>query len=123
MRVQAISTRDHKYGKLKPAEDSFLCQKNIFCVADGITRDPTTPIDFGNLSKEELLKNYPNPSPAKIAADLCCQSFIKYCQKNPDPKSALVFANEKIKELNHKKNPYPDYLVNDFWACTAVLAE
>lgn len=37
---------NNKYGHLMPEEDSFLYKDDIFCVADGITRDPTSPLDY-----------------------------------------------------------------------------
>lgn len=122
MKIAKFSIDDSQYGGLKPIEDSFLIEDNIFSVADGITRDPISPLDFRDLSTEELLKNYPKPSPAKAAADLCCRSFIKFSRKNPNPKLALIFANNQIRKMNKQRNPHPNYLVNDFWACVAAGA-
>lgn len=86
-----------------PIEDSFKYlldkDKRIFAVADGITRD--------------LVNNkYPKPSPAKIAADLFCSSFLK--------RQSLKFVNDETRKLNRNNNPTPDYLENDFWACVGV---
>ena len=118
-----ISLLDANYGHLKPQEDSFMIEDNIFCVADGITRDPISPIDFGNLSMEELLKKYPSPSGAKMAADCFCKSFVEYIKShttdNEITRNAFKFANAKIEKLNKKYNPRVDYLVNDFYACVA----
>ena len=118
-----LSLPDANYGHLKPQEDSFMIKDNIFCVADGITRDPISPIDFDKLSMEELLKNYPSSSGAKMAADCFCKSFIDYIKShttsNQMSVKAFKFANTKIEKLNRKCNPHIDYLVNDFYACVA----
>ncbi|AKM82509.1 TPA: hypothetical protein DD449_01845 [Candidatus Berkelbacteria bacterium] len=121
--IEILYLHDVKYGNLKPQEDSYGTRDNIFCIADGITRDPKSPSDFNDLPIIQLLKNYPSPSPAKMAADCFCKSFLdftnnKVIDKNT-VKSAFSSANEKIAELNKKYNPNPDYLVNDFYACVA----
>ena len=74
LKIQSYSLPDIKYSHLKPHEDSYQIGGNNFCLADGITRDPSSPIDFGDLTMTELLKNYPKPSPAKMAADCFCES-------------------------------------------------
>lgn len=125
MKPFQISLPDIKYGKLKPHEDALSIKDNIFCVADGITRDPSSPLDFGSLSMEELLKNYPDPSPARMAADLFCQSFTEFLagkkKSQASLKDGFIFANQRIRELNDRMNPSPDYLVNDYYACVASV--
>ena len=124
LKIQSYSLPDIKYGHLKPHEDSYQIWGNIFCLADGITRDPLCPIDFGDLTMTELLKNYPNPSPAKMAADCFCKSVTGSLKDRTTDidliKQSIVTANKKIQELNRKYNPNPDYLVNDFYACVAL---
>lgn len=119
MKTLQITIPDSKYGHTKPGEDSFMVKDNVFAVADGITRDPLKPLDFSGISIEELSKNYPNPSPAKMAADTFCQSVTEYLGGHDLINEAFVFANDKIFELNKTYNPKPDYLVNDFYACVA----
>ncbi len=106
-----------------PPEDSMSVEGRIFCVADGITRDPISPKDFTNLSIEESLKKYPNPSGARFAADIFCELFIKSLNKKvPSLKTirnAFIFGNKKIAELNKKHVKKVDYLVNDFFGCVA----
>lgn len=113
-----------KLEHVKPIEDSFQIAGNIFCVADGITRDPLTPSDFTGLSPEEFFKNYPNPSGAKIAADLFCNEFVKNLAGRLASvavvKDAFTVANSAIGQLNKDNVPHVDYLVNDFWACVAA---
>ena len=101
-----------------PPEDSMLIKERIFCVADGITRDPISPKDFTNLSTEESLNKYPNPSGARFAADIFCESFVKSLNKKVPTikaiRNAFIYGNKKINELNKKHIKKVDYLVNDF---------
>ena len=117
--IYKITLPNTKYGKLTPPEDAFLMDKKIFCVADGITRDPIAPKDFRGESAEELLKNYPRPSGAKIAADLFCKEFVKTLKQGNLVKQAFIAGNNAIAGLNKKNLKKVDYLVNDFWACVA----
>ncbi len=122
MKTFSILLQNHQYKSL-PQEDHFKITKNIFSVADGITRDPETSIYWKDKSREELIKDYPQKSGAYLAAKFFCSSFNKYLsnkeinQKNL--RSAFIFANNQIKNLNKRYIPVPDYLVNDFYACVA----
>jgi len=106
-----------------PPEDSMLIKGGIFCVADGITRDPISPKDFTDLSYEEVLKKYPNPSGARLAADTFCESFVRFLHKKiPSIKiirNAFIFCNKEISKLNKKHINKVDYLANDFFGCCA----
>jgi len=117
--VFSITLPNNKYGHLMPEEDAYLVKSNIFCVADGITRDPTSSADFGEISIEQALKNYPNPSGAKIAAELFCNEFTELASKGKAVKESFIFANKAISELNKKYIKKADYLANDFYACVA----
>jgi serine/threonine protein phosphatase PrpC len=114
-----ITLSNTRYGHLMTDEDSFLTKNNIFCVADGITRDPSSPLDFGDMAPEEILKNYPRPSGAKKAADLFCKEFIKNVDHGKTVKEAFLHGNQAIYKLNKKNIEKVDYLVNDFYACVA----
>ncbi|MFH1425127.1 MAG: hypothetical protein ABIG28_00140 [archaeon] len=133
MKIQAFTLHNPKHHSNLfnwPEEDSFkyLIQKNktIVAVADGITRDPIglphLP-DYHTLIGEiELAIEYPIPSPAKKAADLFCESFIKHSKTISKPnlnsiKKSIIYSNHKIKLLN--KNTKIDYLEKDFAACVA----
>lgn len=111
------------YGDLIPAEDSMMQIDNVFCVADGVTRDPKSPKDFSNKKPEEILKKYPNPSGAKLVADVFCKSFSKtVLRKSPTMelvKKAFIAANNNIAKINKKHIHNVDYLVNDFYGCVA----
>lgn len=121
--IYKVSLPNILYGHLMPPEDSTLVEGKIFCVADGITRDPISPKDFTNMSIDDSLKKYPNPSGARFVADIFCESFVKFLSKK-DPtlktiRNAFIFGNKKIAELNKKHIKKVDYLVNDFFGCCA----
>ena len=125
MQVLKLQLPDTEFGNKKELEDSILNEGNIFAIADGITRDPIGVLDFTGKSELELLENYPKPSPAKISANTFTQSFVDALKDKTDlnidnVESAFIAGNRKIQELNAEKNPNPDYLVNDFWACVAT---
>lgn len=123
MKIISITLPDIKYGEIKPEEDSFIARDKVFVVADGITRDPLKPLDFGKLSMKRLLDSYPIPSPAKMAADSFCHSFLKHVVKRKNNietvKTGFKFANDQIKKINDRLNPNPDYLINDYYGCVA----
>lgn len=104
----------------KPQEDSFKHTDNLFVVADGITRDPINSKDFSTLTFETFFDNYPNPSPARTAADNFVDSVLS--SFSGDLKEVYYLSNSSIKELNEARNPIPDFLENDYWACVAATA-
>lgn len=115
---------NNKYGHLLPKEDYFLQTDNIFCIADGITRDPVIPEGIITNTEEEKLEYYPNPSGASMAARAFCEAFIQFLNdKNmiteQDIKNAFIYANQKIKELNDYYIKNCDYLTQDYYACVA----
>lgn len=120
MQVWAISLPNVKYGAHMPAEDSFTYNDNVFCVADGVTRDPIGLSDFTNLDPLEALEKYPNPSRAAKAAELCSASFVGLLENNSDTNvnAAMVECNKRIAELN--QDLVCDYLENDYAATVAV---
>jgi len=121
--IYKVSLPNLLYGHLMPPEDTLSAEGKIFCVADGITRDPISPKDFTNLSVEESLKNYPKPSGARFAADIFCKSLVKSLNKKVPSlntiRNAFIFGNKKIAELNKQGIKKVDYLVNDFFGCVA----
>ena len=112
------------YGHLMPPEDSMIVGGRIFCVTDGITRDPISPKNFINLSIEDSVKKYPNPSGARYASDIFCKSFVKSLNKKIPSlktiKNAFVYGNKKAGELNKKYIKKADYLANDFFGYVAI---
>lgn len=105
-----------------PPEDTYRVKGNIFCVADGITRDPLGITDFSGHSMEEILRSYPNPSPAALAANKVCESFVEYLSNTPisddAAKQAMIVANKKVVEINQGKTI--DYLIHDYAGCVAA---
>jgi len=94
-----------------PVEDAFKFDKKrgILAVADGVTRDPCE-----HLSLIEEVIDYPDPSPARKAADIFCGNFVKRADANSSKiKRAFKFANDEIGKWNAKHIPKPDYVVND----------
>ncbi len=110
------------------AEDYFLAKDNIFCIADGVTRDSI----YGQVipypkNKEEVefwVKVYPNPSGAYTAAKICANSFVKHISECEDEVNENVImeivkkVNQEIWEIN--KNRQIDYVANDLFCCVAV---
>lgn len=114
-----------KYGNLIPDEDYFFEQDNIYCVADGITRDPNIPNNVKLKTIEEALKYYPNPSGATLAAKTFCNSFAKFLPGKLSYseniiKEAFIYSNQQINKINEKYIRKCDYLVNDYYGCVAV---
>ncbi|MFA5070010.1 MAG: hypothetical protein WC528_01900 [Patescibacteria group bacterium] len=110
-----------KYGQLIPSEDAVAAHHHIFCVADGITRDPKLPKDFPKDSRNirKILKYYPNPSGAKAVADIFCKNFIRLGRNTNDIKKIFIKINGLIRNYNRKKIKNVDYLVNDYFGCVA----
>ncbi len=100
-----------------PVEDQFYADQEEAIVADGITRDPIGVFDLTSCSFEEMLKRYPRPSGAELAAREICEIFPKI---NGTLKSKLEEINKKIKILNEKNIIKCDYLQNDYYG--AVVA-
>ncbi len=130
-KIIAFTKKNTRFPSL-PEEDSFQYLKTnnkvIVAVADGITRDPIGVKDYPSVNNKKATKaaldKYPNPSPARYAADEFCNSFTKFLKKdNKTHETSLLnafkFANGKINNLNREYNPSIDYLENDYWACVA----
>lgn len=117
-----------RYNMLPIVEDYFVAKDNIFCVADGVTRDSIAgeAICYPQ-NKEEVekwLSIYPNPSGAYEAAKICAENFVKYILENKKSiNKELVFdivkkVNQDITQIN--KDRQIDYLSNDLFCCVAV---
>ncbi len=117
-----------KYNINPIAEDYFKVEDNIFCVADGVTRDSiygeSIPYPQNKQEVEEWIKVYPNPSGAYEAAKICAESFVEklleYHKKIDENVilDAIRIANNKIAKIN--ENRKIDYLANDLFCCVAV---
>ncbi len=110
-----------------PSEESYNLDNNgILAVADGVTRDPAPYLQKGLLGKLQFALKYPNPSPAKIVADLFCETFPKvlrdYNLSNRDEKAvrgAFIEANDEINYWNKQNILNVDYVMNDYAGCVA----
>ncbi len=121
MKIVCLRRENKAYGFPFPAEDSYGWVRKdgrlIVAVADGITRDPR------NFRFTE--ENYPNPSPAKIAADTARQSLIAEMMTAEEASERSVFraffnTNMKaMRRLNKNHVGETDYLESDWWACVA----
>lgn len=117
-----------KYNINPIAEDYFKVEDNIFCVADGVTRDSiygeSIPYPQNKQEVEEWIKVYPNPSGAYEAAKICAESFVEklleYDKKIDENVilDAIRIANNKIAKIN--ENRKIDYLANDLFCCVSV---
>lgn len=118
--IHKLSLPNTRYGHLMPPEDSVVIEGLIFSVADGITRDPSYNVNFKKKPLEKILENYPNPSGARFVADIFCAEFLKTVQKISDIKKGFLVANNAIARYNKKRIKIVDYLVNDYFGCTAA---
>lgn len=114
---------------LKPVvEDYFLVKDNIFCVADGVTRDSVNgeviPYPKNKEEVEYWVRVYPNPSGAYEAAKICADSFVKYVSECADEinednmKEIVKKTNQEIWKIN--KDRKIDYVKDDLFCCVAV---
>jgi serine/threonine protein phosphatase PrpC len=112
-----------------PKEDHWISKEDkngtYLVLADGVTRYllRNAKDDIKNTeTKKEQLKEYPNPSPAKLAAETFCNSVIKEISGSIPLKQIFKIANNKILEFGFKKNPEPNLMENDYWGCVASVA-
>lgn len=121
-----IFTINHK----KPVvEDYFRIKDNLFCLADGVTRDSiegkAIPYPKDKKEVEEWLSVYPNPSGAYEAAKICANQFVhilanyKESQINEQAIQDIVkIVNQQIGKINEGRKI--DYLKEDLYCCVAV---
>lgn len=114
-----------------PIEDSYSFDKleKIIAVADGVTRDPKEWLpDKSTLKgKIDFLWNYPSESPAKIAADLFCNSFpgiLKSFDMKDERaiKDSFNESNKVIFDYNQIFMEDDDYLTRDLAGCVSAAA-
>ena len=92
-----------KYDLKFPEEDYVYLEGNIFCVADGVTRD----LKGGEIrpypqTKEEatyIAENYPNPSGAFKSSKLIADGFVKYMKEaDSNNEEAVLKAIQKANQ-------------------------
>lgn len=115
-----------KYEITFPEEDYYVAEGNLFCVADGVTRDliggEIKPYPKTKEEAEYIAEHYPNPSGAFEASKIIANQFVKYVRdENPNQeviKNAIRKANEVVWTIN--ENRKIDYVGEDLYCCEAV---
>ncbi len=115
-----------KYGIEFPEEDYYAVDGNLFCVADGVTRDliggEIKPYPQTKEEAEYIAAHYPNPSGAFKASQIIAYEFVANMkEKTPSEdavKLAIQKANQAVWEIN--KNRKIDYVGEDLYCCEAV---
>ncbi len=109
-------------------EDYYATTRNLFCVADGVTRDliDGTSLKYPSTKEEAqaVIEKYPNPSGATLASTICATSFIKYASSidkvsEDSVLEVLKKINNDIGEIN-KSRTNIDYVKEDLYGCVAV---
>lgn len=109
-------------------EDYYAITRNLFCVADGVTRDliDGTSLKYPSTKEEAqaVIEKYPNPSGATLASTICATSFIKYASSIAKVSEDSVL--EVLKKINsdigkiNKSRTNIDYVKEDLYGCVAV---
>lgn len=115
-----------KYGLQFPEEDYYYLEDNIFCVADGVTRDliggEIRPYPKKEEDAKYIAAHYPNPSGAYESSKIIGNNFVKYMKdKEPNDESikeAIRKANKDVWEIN--KDRKIDYVGEDLYCSEAV---
>lgn len=117
-----------QYGVKPIAEDYFVVEDGVFCVADGVTRDTVEgKVAPYPKNKEEVLqwiKHYPNPSGAWEAAKIVAEEFVKQvttCDSAMNENILLEIVkkvNQQVWQIN--KDRTIDYIKEDLYCCEAV---
>ena len=116
-----------KYKLKFPEEDYYYLENNIFCVADGVTRD----LIGGDIrpypkTKEEatyIAEHYPNPSGAFESSKIIANNFVRYMKEvdvidEQAVLEAIKKANKDVWQINKNRNI--DYVGEDLYCSEAV---
>lgn len=116
-----------KYNLQFPEEDYCCFENNIFCVADGVTRDlengEIKPYPQTEEEAKYIAKHYPNPSGAYLSSKLIADGFIKYIKEYAQIDEKTIYeavkkANKDVWEINKNRNI--DYIAEDLYCSEAV---
>ena len=116
-----------KYGFKPIAEDYYKIENNIFCIADGVTRDDingnAVPYPKNKKEVEKWIELYPNPSGAYEAAKITADTFVELLKKEEKVNKEAILkvareANSAVWNIN--KGRKIDYLKEDLYCCEAV---
>lgn len=117
-----------KYGIKFPEEDFCYIDNNLFCVADGVTRDliggEIRPYPKTQEEAIYIAEHYPNPSGAFEASKIIATNFVKYLKsisgkiEEKTIEEAIKFANKAVWKIN--ENRKIDYIGEDLYCSVAV---
>lgn len=117
-----------KYNITFPEEDYSVVDGNIFCVADGVTRDliggEIVPYPKTKEDAIYIAEHYPNPSGALASSKIIANHFVKYVNEmkkdinEENLKEAIKKANRDIWKIN--KDRKIDYVGEDLYCSEAV---
>lgn len=115
-----------KYNIKFPEEDYGCLENNVFCVADGVTRDliggDIRPYPQTKEEAKYIANHYPNPSGAYEASKIIATNFVKYMKENEKNetgvKLAIQKANKDVWLINKNRNI--DYVGEDLYCSEAV---
>lgn len=115
-----------RLGHVVPPEDAAAanCNHHIFCVADGVTLGPI-PYAPDRLTEAELREHYPNPSPARVAADICCAVVTDHVDARIGChlRTRFLAANRAIAQLNADRPCPINYRDHDYYCCVAAAVK
>lgn len=117
-----------KYDIIFPEEDYYYLDNEIFCVADGVTRDliggDIRPYPKTKEEAQYIATNYPNPSGSFESSKIIANNFVKYMRKYKENvnenilKKIVKKANRDVWKIN--KNRDIDYVGEDLYCSEAV---
>lgn len=117
-----------RYNIIFPEEDYFYTSDNVFCVADGITRDliggEIKPYPNTEEEAKYIAEHYPNPSGAYKSSVIVAENFVKYAKALGDDvseqtiKNCINKANHDVWDIN--KDREIDYIGEDLYCSVAV---
>jgi len=116
-----------KYKLEFPEEDYYYLENNIFCVADGVTRDlvggEIRPYPKTEEEAKYIAEHYPNPSGAFFSSKAIADNFVKFLKEETvidedAVKNAITKANKAVWEIN--KDRQIDYVGEDLYCSVAV---
>lgn len=117
-----------KYGIKFPEEDFGYVDNDLFCVADGVTRDliggEIRPYPKTQEEATYIANHYPNPSGSFESSKIIATNFVKYLKNSQENinesaiEEAIRHANKDVWEIN--KDRKIDYVGEDLYCSVAV---
>lgn len=128
MKTKHFTVNNWKFRLFRhPIEDAYRIDDEIgtIAVADGVTRDPMDYLSDGFIGRLRFMYNYPLISPARISADIFCETFPSVLRDfvHKDEKAILKAfeeSNNQIGSWNSNNLSNVDYVMNDYAGCVAA---